>query len=417
MKQRMKRWLSGAMAAVLALTMLTTLPDVVTMPVTATVTQQQINDLKQNASSLASQKKDLKAQLAAIAADKSKALDQKNILEKQINVIQEEINNIAEQIAKYDQLISIKEEELAQNEAEEAAQYELFCKRVRMMEEEGEISYWSILFNSSSFSELLDRFMVVEEIMEYDNAIMDQLLATRELIKEAKTEMEAARKEQEAAKQVQEAAKAELKEQEAAADKLVDQISQQEDQLKAAHKKLEAAAAAMDAEIRKKEKELQAQMAASGTKIVSESGFIWPLSSAKTLTSLFGGRIHPLTGKPNNHTGIDVAAAGGTPIMTTKSGVVITSTYNNSYGNYVVVSHGNGQSTLYAHMRKRAAKVGDTVKQGQVIGYVGTTGSSSGNHLHYEIRLNGSRVDPLNYYKGSTLTLRSGGKNYTYKVP
>ena len=144
--------------------------------------------------------------MAAIAADKSKALDQKNILEKQINVIQEESNNIAEQIAKYDQLISIKEEELAQTEAEEAAQYELFCKRVRMMEEEGEISYWSILFNSSSFSELLDRFMVVEEIMEYDNAIMDQLLATRELIKEAKTEMEAARKEQEAAKQVQEAA-------------------------------------------------------------------------------------------------------------------------------------------------------------------------------------------------------------------
>ena len=192
-------------------------------------------------------------------------------------------------------------------------------------------------------------------------------------------------------------------------------ISAHEDQLEKAHKQLAAAASAMDNEIRRKEKELAAQLASKGTSIVSEKGFKWP-SYATVITSLYGKRIHPVTGRANNHTGIDVAAAGGTDIVSAKSGVVITSTYNNSYGNYVVVSHGNGESTLYAHMRKRLVSEGQTVKQGQVLGLVGTTGSSTGNHLHFEVRINGSRVDPLNYYKGSTFTLRSGGKSVSYTV-
>ena len=335
MKQHAKKWLSGAMALVLAVTMVAALPAQLVVPVSADkVTQSQINALKNDASKLNAQKSELKKQLNAVAADKSKALEQKSILEQQINVIQAEINNITSQIAQYDQLILVKEEELVKIQEDEARQYDLFCQRVRMMEEEGEISYWSILFNSSDFADLLDRFMMVEEIMDYDNAIMEQLIATREQIKVEKAELETARSEQEAAKAVQEAAKAELKAQEAKVDKLVAEISAQEDQLEKAHQRLAAAASAMDAEIRKKEKALQAQLAAAGTTIVSEAGFKWP-SYATTITSLFGSRIHPVTGRANNHTGVDVAAAGGTNILAAKSGVVITSTYNRSYGNYV----------------------------------------------------------------------------------
>ena len=411
MKRHAKKWLSGALAAVLALTMVVGLPTYLAAPASATVTQAQIDALKADASKLNAQKSELKQQLAAVAADKSKALEQKSILEKQINVIQSEINNIADQISQYDQLISIKEGELAQIQADEARQYELFCQRVRMMEEEGEISYWSILFNSRDFADLLDRFMMVEEIMDYDNAIMEQLIATREQIKVEKASLETARSEQEAAKAVQEAAKAELKAQEAEVDKLVSEISSQEDQLEKAHKQLAAAASAMDAEIRRKEQE----MAAKRVNVVSEAGCKWP-SYATTITSLYGSRIHPVTGRANNHTGVDVAAAGGTDILAAKSGVVITSTYNSSYGNYVVVSHGNGQTTLYAHMRKRLVSEGQTVKQGQVLGLVGTTGSSTGNHLHFEIRVNGTRQDPLNYFKGSTFTLRANGKSVSYTV-
>ena len=396
--------------------MVLSIPNSVTMPASA-VTRQEINKLKENANALAAQKKELQNQLAAVAADRNKALEQKRLLERQINVVQSEIDNISQQILQYDQYIAEKEEELIQIQEEEAKQYQLFCQRVRVMEEEGEVSYWAILFNSSDFSELLDRFMMVEEIMAYDNAVMDQLIAIREQIKIDKADLEAARQAQQEAKQAQVAAQNELKSQKSAVEKLITEINAKEDQLQKAEQQLKAAADAMDAEIRKKEKELAAQLAAAGTKIVSEAGFIWPLSSAKTITSFYGSRIHPVTGRANNHTGIDIAAAGGTPILATKSGVVITSTYNSSYGNYVVISHGNGQTTLYAHMSRRGVSANATVKQGQTIGYVGSTGSSTGNHLHYEIRVNGYRQDPLNYFKGSKLYVRANGTTQSYIVP
>lgn len=415
MKKHAVKWFSGFLAAIMTLTMMLAIPVYLSTPASAAVTQQEIDALKSDANALAQQKKDLQQQLAAVTADKNEALAQKSLLEQQINVIQSQINNIAAQIETYDTLIEEKTQELAQAEEEEAQQYQLFCERVRFMEEEGEVSYWSILFNSSDFSDLLDRFMMVEEIMEYDNAVMDQLIAIREQIEVDKADLETARQEQQTAKEEQEAAKADLKAQEAKVDALVKEISAKEDELEKAEANLKAAAAAMDAEIRKKEKELAAQLAAKGTNIVSEKGFIWP-SYATTITSLFGNRIHPITGKANNHTGVDIAAAGGTNILAAKSGIVITSAYNSSYGNYVVISHGNGQTTLYAHMSRRLVSEGQSVTQGQAIGLVGSTGSSTGNHLHFEVRENGTRKDPLSYFVGSTFTLRSNGKSVSYTV-
>ena len=249
--------------------------------------------------------------------------------------------------------------------------------------------------------------MMVEEVIDYDNSVMEELLALQEQIETDKAALETSKEEQEAAKAKQEAAKADLKDQEAQVDALIQEISGQEDQLEAAEAQLKAAANAMDAEIKRLEKEMAEQIA----NVPSESGFLWPLpSSWNTLSSLFGSRIHPITGKPNNHTGIDIPASKNTNIYAAKSGVVTTSTYNSSYGNYVVVSHSDGTSTLYAHMNKRAVSKGETVSQGQVIGYVGTTGSSTGNHLHFEIRVNGTRVDPVDYFKDKTLYVRSGGQ-------
>ncbi|MCI8869350.1 MAG: peptidoglycan DD-metalloendopeptidase family protein [Lawsonibacter sp.] len=411
MKRQKKLW-TGLLAALLAVCLTAALP-VYLAPEASAVTQEEIDALKNSAKDLDGQKRELQQQLAAVAADKNRALEQKALLERQIAVLNTQIANIAEQIAMYDQLIAEKTEELARAEEDEARQYDLFCQRVRVMEEEGEVSYWSILFNSSDFADLLDRFIMVEEIIDYDNAVMDQLIAIREQIAVDKAGLELARQGQQEAKEEQEAAKAELKDQEARVEQLIREISAKEEELEKAEAQLKAAAEAMDREIKEKEKALAAQLA----KIVSEAGFIWPLKSDKTLTSLFGNRTHPITGKPNNHTGIDIAAGGGTPILSAKSGLVTTSGYNNSYGNYVVVSHGGGQSTLYAHMRSRAVSEGQSVTQGQTLGYVGSTGSSTGNHLHFEVRLNGGRVDPLNYFKGSTLYIRSKGQTVTYVVP
>lgn len=370
------------------------------------VTQAEIDALKSDASKLNDQKKDIQNQLKSVRADKSKALDQKELLEQQIDVIVSEISNLDAQISKYTELIGQKETELAENEANQQKQYELFCQRVRVMEEEGESSYWSILFSSSDFSDLLDNFMMIEEIIEYDNGIMESLLALQKQIETDKAELESAKSEQEAAKAEQVAARQELKSQEAEVDKLIGEISTQEDQLEKMEADLKKAADAANAEIKKKEQELASQI----KNVPSESGFLWPLTNYNTLSSLFGNRKHPITGKPNNHTGIDIPAPKGTPILAAKSGVVSISTKNSSYGNYVVVSHSDGTSTLYAHMSARSVKEGQTVTQGQKLGEVGTTGSSTGNHLHFEIRVNGNRVDPVNYFKDKTLYVTYNGK-------
>ena len=400
-KEHGRKWafrLCGlALAAAMAVSLL---PETVVVPASA-VTQAEIDAMREEADDLKSQQKEIQAKLDALEADQANAMERKTLLEQQINATQAEINTIAAQIAKYDELIAQKQEELSQAEAEEQAQYELFCERVRYMEEQGEVSYWSILFSSKDFADLLDNAMMVEEIMDYDNQVMDQLIALREQIEEDKAELESARQAQQAAKEEQEAAQANLKSQEAEVSALIDQLAAQEDQLEAEEAKLQAAANAADAEIAAAERELAAQI----NNVVSESGFMWPLPGYYNLSSLFAGRIHPITGKPQHHTGIDIPASSGTSILAAKSGVVTTSTYNNSYGNYVVVSHSDGTSTLYAHMVRRNCSKGDTVSQGQVIGYVGTTGSSTGNHLHFEVRVNGSRVDPINYFTDLPLTI------------
>lgn len=411
MKERQNR-VRRVLTLVLALALVIPLSGPTVVMESGAVTQQEIDALKSDANQLNQQKKDIQNQLKSVRADKNDALGKKELLEEQIDVIQNEISNLNAQITKYSELIGQKETELAENEEKRQEQYELFCQRVRVMEEEGQTSYWSILFDSSDFSDLLDNFMMIEEFIEYDNGIMENLLALQKQIEEEKAELETAKAEQETAKQAQVTAQQELKSQEAEVDKLIGEISAKEDQLEAIEANLKAAAAAADAEIKKKEKELAAQI----KNVPSESGFLWPLTNYNTLSSLYGSRIHPITGKPNNHTGIDIPAPKGTPILAAKSGVVVTSVKKGSYGNYVVVSHSDGTSTLYAHMSVRSVKEGQTVKQGQKLGEVGTTGSSTGNHLHFEVRVNGSRVDPLNYFKDKTLYVTYKGQKQLLKL-
>ncbi len=377
------------------------------------VTQAEINALKGDASALASQKKDIQNQLKAVQADKNEAIAQKELLERQIDVIQQEINNINQQIAMYDQLITEKQAELEQAQADEQAQFDLFCRRMRHMEEQGETSYWSILFSSSDFAELLDNYMMIEEIIEYDNRVIDNLVALQEKVSADKAELEQAQAEQEEARQIQKERQDEIKAQEAEVDKLIEKIKGQEDELKAAEAELAKAAAALDSKIKAAERELAAQI----KNVPSESGFLWPLSAnLNRLTSLYAGRIDPISGRPANHTGIDIGASSGTPIYAAKSGVVTTSEYGSgsywSYGNFVVIAHSDGTSTLYAHMSSRVAVKGQTVKQGDVIGYVGATGRVTGPHLHFEVRVNGKRTDPVNYYKDKTLYY--GGKVFSH---
>ena len=406
-----KRYFRRGLSLLLALALLLPLAGRELVIESSAVTRAEIDALKNKSGTIASQKKDIQNQLKALQADKSSAMKKKQLLEDQIDLIRQEISNINEQIAMYDQLIAEKTAELEQAEADEAAQFDLFCRRMRHMEEQGETSYWSILFDSKDFSELLDNYMMIEEIIQYDNKVIDDLTALQERVAADRAELEEAQAEQEEAKAQQLAAQEELKGQEAEVDKLIAEINAQEDVLEEMEAELNKAAKELDAQIKAKEKEYAAQIA----NVPSESGYLWPLSgSYNVLSSLFGPRLHPVTHKPGNHSGIDIPAPAGTKIYAAKSGVVIHAAKGTgsswSYGNYVIVSHSDGTSTLYAHMSRIGCKQGQTVKQGDVIGYVGTTGRSTGNHLHFEVRVGSTRKDPVNYFKDKALYVRDSGR-------
>ena len=395
--------LAGVMALLMLLPMLTMI-----LGGAGAVTQSEIDALKQQQAESQALQQQLEEQMEDVETQQSAAVDKRDLLLAQLEAINDELESIEAQIAWYDEEIALKEEQRKEAEAREAEQYDLFCQRVRAMEEEGTVSYWSILFNATSFSDMLDRLEDIDAVMDYDNQVMDELIATREELERLQAELESARAEEEAAKAQQEERKAEQQVLVAQAQKVVDELNSDLAELNRKLDEQDASIAAVQAEIERKQAEYEAQRQQNGTTIISESGYMWPLPGYYRLSSLFGYRIHPISGKPHSHSGIDIPAQGGTPILAARSGQVITSVYGSgaywSYGNYVVIDHGDGETTLYAHMSSRAVSEGEMVTQGQVIGYVGTTGNSTGNHLHLEVRENGQRVDPESKFPGVDLT-------------
>lgn len=409
----------------------------------AAVTKEQINDLKNQASSLSSQKSDLQKQLDKLKNSKNAAIDQKFLLEEKIDILQQQIAVSEEAIAKYGEMIELKEVELAKAKEEEAKYYAEFCERVRSMEERGDISYWAVLFHANSFSDLLDRVSAISEVVDYDNMVMDQLEAARQAVAEAKAELEENKAAEEATKAELASQKADLEAEQAKVEAVISEITSQAGVYEEKLHDLEDDSANLSKQIKQAEATYAAQIAAqkkaeeearrkaeeearrkqqnnsssnnssssnsssnnsssgntnsSGT--AGSGGYMWPLSGYRSVTSPFGWRNCPFHGR-EFHSGVDVPAPSGTPIMATKGGVVIVSTYGSSYGNYVVVAHSDGGRSLYAHMSSRSVSAGQTVSQGQTLGSVGTTGSSTGNHLHFELWMGNSqssRVNPAAY--------------------
>lgn len=393
-----KRFLSVILALALAAAALGPGPAQEGESAQAVVTQAEINALKDQLKGIGSEIKTLEDQLKNIAGDKAKAVQEKEYLDSQIALVDQQIAQLDTIIANYDQLIAQRQAEVEELETREENQYELFCRRVRSMEEQGAVSYLSILFNASSFSELLDNAMLVGEIMDYDNGVIEMLQNTRRSVEEAKAELEQERAEQSELRMEQEAARVVLQEKEEQAAELVRRIESQEDEYEAALKELEAEEAKVEKEMKDAQKAFEEAQRAAAVPVVSESGFLWPLTGRYRLTSKFGWRSDPFTGKQSYHNGTDIPAPKGTPILAAKTGVVTTSKSHSSYGNYVVVTHSDGYQTLYAHMSSRAVSVGDIVKQGQVLGYVGSTGRSTAPHLHYEVWYGGSRTNAEDYY-------------------
>ena len=395
------------------------------------VSQSEINALQAKRDQIRAQQVEQQNQIDGLRNEKAGVLEQKAALDQEANLTQEEINVVQEQIELYADLIVEKKAELEQARAEEAKQSELFRARMREMEEGGKLSFIVVLLESRSISDLLTRIDMISEVMSYDKALEKALMDARAKVEEAEKALEDAKAEQEAKKGELEARKADLLAQVAEAEALVKSLENDIEAYKAAYNETEAAKQALQREIDAKVAQMEAERRAAEeaarkaaeeaarqqaqqqqqqqqqtsqptqpttpTYTTGTGSMVWPCPSCHTITSEFGWRIHPIYGTSKYHSGVDIGASYGATVIAADSGTVITAGWVSGYGNCIVISHGNGISTLYGHLSSIAVSSGQSVSRGQTIGYVGSTGNSTGPHLHWEVTVNGERQNPLNY--------------------
>lgn len=329
--------------------------------------------------------KEAKSKLKDAMSIKKKYDDQMNVLQSQIDTTQSMIDEYNRQISYYNAEISSTEESINEK-------LDLYYARARANFENGKTSYLEILFSSDNISDFLARLEVIESITAADNAFIASLRAEKQTLEEFKASLEKSKAEQQTLLNGLNDQRKQLK-------KLVDEsgamVAKIEDGIDATVEQIEDAEKAW----KDANDKLEAEIARKSTLENFVGGsYLWPTPGIYKITSKYGWRIHPTTKKNSFHYGVDIAAPMNTPILAANSGKVLTATKHEIYGNYVVIDHGGGSSSLYAHMTKYTVKVGQTVSAGDVIGYVGSTGWSTGAHLHFEIREKNTTTDPLSHY-------------------
>ncbi len=385
----------------------------VTMANAATSSQlkKELDALKNEAQEIINQGIALKKELDANESKTTTTIEQKSSIDQQIRITEQEIENANAQISQYSLLIAEKQRELeaALEEQEELNQRNK--ARLRAMEENGKVSYWSILFKANSFSDLLSRIDSIHEVAEADQRMLEQMQEVAERIEQDRQEMETELAAQQEVKTLLAEKEETLLAQREEANALLLELKAESERLTEEYLANEAAEAEARAIAMQKQAEYEAQLSAeqkanlaaqnknnvAGGYSGGGSGFSNPLRIGLTVTSAYGWRIHPTMGDKRFHTGVDFAAPQGTPIYAIASGQVTSAYYNTANGYMVSIAHGGGYGSLYAHMTHFVVSAGDSVSQGQVIGYVGSTGWSTGPHLHFEIHVNGSAVNPMDY--------------------
>ena len=379
------------------------------------VSQSEIDALRKQQENIKAQQTQQQATIQSLRDQKADVMQQKEALDQQCALLMQEITNVEAQIELYNNLVAEKQVELEAAQAKEAEQAALFRTRVREIEENGRLSVLLLLLDSKDISDLMSRMDMVGEIIAYDKRVEENLIAARQEVEAAKAALEQALAEQEAKKAELDAQKAALEQQVAEAEQLIKSLEADIDAYAALYAQAEAQKQALQNQINAKVAELVAQEQAArqaaqrqaqqtGQPVtynaqasVGATGTMqWP-AVGHGISSPFGYRIHPIYHTQKMHTGVDINVAYGTPVMAADGGTVILSGWNGGYGNCIVINHGNGITTLYGHMSSLVASVGQSVSKGQVIGYVGSTGASTGPHLHWEVAVNGQRVNPLNY--------------------
>ena len=341
---------------------------------------------------------------------KEKSLgDQVNSLEQQINSKQSDIDELEASISEAQAKLETLEEELAAAEEKVNTQNENLNARLRNMYKNGSVGFIDVLMDSGSFSEFLNNLSLVEKVYTSDQDVLEELQKAYDEIDAKKKEIETLQAELSESKATMEEQKSSLEADKASVEKKKSEIAADSAETQRELDKLEADAQALTSSIR--------NSGSSSSSSKYNGGIMaWPVPSCHTVSSGYGGRIHPTTGKYKFHGGLDIPGSYGSAIVAANSGKVIwAGNRGDSYGNYVIIDHGGGVSTLYGHSSKVLVRTGQSVSRGQRIANVGSTGRSTGPHCHFEVRINGFRVSVV--IIGNSQTYEKNGRNTAVTAP
>lgn len=416
--KNMKKTLRSVFCALLAAAALTA-----SLPAYA-VSQSEIDDLQKKLDALEQQAQEQQDVINDLTSQKARFITRKLALDGKIEINRQMIELIGEQIKIYDEIIAEKQAELDKALEKETTQTELLRSRIRAMEENSSYSYASFIFDSSSVTELLSRIGDVNDIMHYDKTLEEEYMAAREDVESIKKSYEEARHEQELLQKELDTKQSELDAQVEAAYTMIADIETLSDDAQAeydaiAEEEAKAEETLQEAIRKRAEEEAKRNQnnnsggnsgggsggnsgggSSGGGSAISLYDLQWPVPSCTLITSRFGYRVAPTNGASTYHGGLDIGAGMGASIVAAGAGDVIYAGANGGYGNCVMIDHGNGIVTVYAHMSSIGVSYGQYVTAGQYVGAVGSTGVSTGPHCHFEIRINGAQTDPAAYFSG-----------------
>lgn len=318
-------------------------------------------------------------------------MGQINSIEKNISNTENKITSLAENIAMLEEYINRTEEEIKNAEADLAEKDEFLGDRLEYIYKQGNVSYMEVLFAATDIKDFLTRYDMLNLIVAQDVELIETINRQKNDLKMKKSDLEVKQKELSGTRDDEKGLKDELASQKGEKQKLLSSVTQERKAFEEALAELEKASAQLEAMIR--------QLQGDGGESLGTGVFTWPTPGYKGITSPYGMRYHPILKQRKMHTGVDIGAPMSASIVAADSGVVIFAGWMNAYGNTTVVDHGGGVSTLYAHQSKFTVAKGATVGKGQEIGKVGSTGWSTGPHLHFEVRINGTYTDPMAYIK------------------
>lgn len=358
-------------------------------------------DLRRRQQEINLQTQIIRDSLDSVAEQMTDAQQRLYEIENELRQVISELNTIERELNSTRQLLEQTAIELEEAEKTRQEQQGRFVQRARYMYMSGRVSYIDIIFKAGSFSDLLRRIDHVNRIVEYDQDLISQLVETESLIAEKLEVTQVQELNLQALEAQQRARRNEYEDARAQRLDILNNLEEEERALVEEMWALEESSREVESLILAAEQAQRARTTASTNRIIDTSNLngrmVWPVPGRSTISSGYGNRRSPITGRSEFHTGIDIPAPSGTNIIAGDSGRIIFSGWMNGYGNTIIIDHGGGISTLYAHNSSNLVSVGQSVERGQVIGEVGTTGFSTGNHLHFEVRVNGSHVNPMTY--------------------